>query len=294
MIIYSNIDLKQNQIQNIVVHIVATVAAISSPTAGQIVYETSTTSLKYFNGVSWVTSGTGGGGTYTASLPLEIDVGNNITINAATTSDPGSMSAADKTKLDNATATPGANVLALYDAGGRLSTALPTGSTHAANKDYVDTQIANAIDPIGRFVGTFDFGGNVVPTTGFGGGTIANGDYWIASGASTIPVPNVSPSVVIEIGDMVVADGAGNFYGIQKNISVNPGVAKHVDSRSYTNAVTETITHGLNTEDVVVQVYDATTKELIVANVEVITVDTVEITITGDGLPKSFKTVVLG
>lgn len=293
MIIYSNVDFKQNQIQNIVIHIVTNVSNITIPVTGQIVYETDSSSLKYYNGVSWISSA-GGGGTYTASLPLEIDVSDNITINAATNSSAGSMSAADKAKLDDATATPTADKLPLYDAGGRLSTALPTGDTHAANKSYVDTQISNAIDPIGRFVGTFDFSGNVAPTTGFGGGSIASGDYWVASVASTTAVPNVSPNIVIDIGDIVIADGAGNFYAIQKNISVVPGISKYTNSRSYSDGVTETITHNLNTEDVIVQIYDATSKELVIANVEIIDVDTVEIIISGDGLPASFKTIILG
>ena len=52
------------------------------------------------------------GETYTAAAPLSIDANNEISISAATTTDAGSMSAADKTKLDGITTMTGATSVA--------------------------------------------------------------------------------------------------------------------------------------------------------------------------------------
>jgi hypothetical protein len=59
-------------------------------------------------------------------------------IPAATSSAAGSMSAADKTKLDAATSAGTASVIVMRDINGNLNTGTPTASTHGANKSYVD------------------------------------------------------------------------------------------------------------------------------------------------------------
>jgi hypothetical protein len=50
----------------------------------------------------------------------------------------GLISGADKTKLDNATASPTPSTLALRDGAGRLQVATPAAADDAANKGYVD------------------------------------------------------------------------------------------------------------------------------------------------------------
>lgn len=56
----------------------------------------------------------------------------------ATASAAGFLSAADKAKLDGATASATANTLVMNDAYGRFSVVTPTAASHAANKGYVD------------------------------------------------------------------------------------------------------------------------------------------------------------
>jgi len=58
---------------------------------------------------------------------------------AATTSVAGTMSAADKTLLTNATSAPTANTLTKLDANGRAQVANPAVAADIANKSYVDT-----------------------------------------------------------------------------------------------------------------------------------------------------------
>ncbi|AYD81521.1 minor tail protein [Arthrobacter phage KBurrousTX] len=61
---------------------------------------------------------------------------------AATGAAAGSMSAADKTKLDNATALATPSTLVMLDASGRAAVAAPSGGGDIANKTYVDAQVA--------------------------------------------------------------------------------------------------------------------------------------------------------
>jgi hypothetical protein len=63
---------------------------------------------------------------------------------AATPSAAGKMSAADKAKLDAATASADASAVVRRDSGGRASFATPTSAGHAATKAFVDTAVAGA------------------------------------------------------------------------------------------------------------------------------------------------------
>lgn len=61
----------------------------------------------------------------------------------ATTSVAGFMSGTDKTRLDNATASPTAGALVVRDANGRAQIAAPTGDSDIATKKYVDDTAAS-------------------------------------------------------------------------------------------------------------------------------------------------------
>ncbi|QDK01905.1 hypothetical protein SEA_VIBAKI_24 [Arthrobacter phage Vibaki] len=63
---------------------------------------------------------------------------------AATTTAAGKMSAADKTKLDNAVSAATASRLVIRDASGRAQFATPSAAADAATKSYVDTAITGA------------------------------------------------------------------------------------------------------------------------------------------------------
>jgi hypothetical protein len=62
----------------------------------------------------------------------------------ATASVPGTMSAADKAKLDAATSAATASTLVMRASNGRIDTGEPVSSGNAATKNYVDTAASNA------------------------------------------------------------------------------------------------------------------------------------------------------
>lgn len=149
-----------------------------------------------------------------------------LSITAATPSAPGSMSAADKTLLNAATAAATVNTLAKRDAAAQITVAdIPTATGHAASKGYVDSGFvgmnfghaaaklrtasftfpspmsgtAQLITFTGTVTGTGPGTGNA-PTTSAGSGTItptATGLYSITFSFGLLDVIGNTPNLGI-------------------------------------------------------------------------------------------------
>ena len=136
----TNLDLNQNQVLN------GRFQALSADPSsnlfeGWIYYNTTTDTLRIYANGQWRTllnSVTAGGSSSVAITIGESNGAVTITPNLATTSADGVMSAADKTKLDNATSEATASRLVIRDASGNIKVADPTDPAHAATKAYVD------------------------------------------------------------------------------------------------------------------------------------------------------------
>jgi len=142
------IDLNGNELQNGVIQNLATPP--STPTAGRIYYDTNFNKIGYFDGTNWIYAALSSvSGTLPITASTDVNGAVTIAINAATGSLPGSMSAADKTKLDAATAANVINTLVIRDASGNFAANLitmnqgtvtnaPVNATDIVNKAYVD------------------------------------------------------------------------------------------------------------------------------------------------------------
>ncbi len=120
---------------------------------GRFYWDTTVFRLFWDDGVAWQdvnTNGGGGAGGAIAPGAAAIEgvsargarADHTHTLALATAAVHGAMSAADKEKLDGATAAATANTLASRDASGRVQVAAPTTASEATNKSYVDTAVA--------------------------------------------------------------------------------------------------------------------------------------------------------
>lgn len=84
---FSNINLNQNELQNAVIHLVASTSSITSPVKGQIIYDQSDDLIKYYDGSIWVAAndleiiinGDSGTATLVRNEPLTFVGGTNLT-----------------------------------------------------------------------------------------------------------------------------------------------------------------------------------------------------------------------
>ena len=133
------LDMNQLEIRQQVMHLLA--ADPGSPVNGQFWYQTSAHSIRARRNGSTVV--------IPANLQVTAPIINsgsqdapNIGISAATSGAAGSMSAADKAKLDAATDAATNSTLVMRDASARFKAADPAASSDVATKNYVDNSVA--------------------------------------------------------------------------------------------------------------------------------------------------------
>lgn len=136
----TNIDLVNNQILN------ARFESVSSDPGsnlfeGRLIYNTTTDTIKVYGNGAWrsmphtITSG----GANTAGVTIgELNGTVTLTLNLATASSVGLLTAAHFTDLNTSTNAATASTLVKRDASGNISVATPTADAHAATKGYVD------------------------------------------------------------------------------------------------------------------------------------------------------------
>ena len=307
----TNINLEKNEIQNVVIHKLAT--APSNPFEGQVYYNTGdqryylrlTSSWKDVSGrIDDILTGTN-------AITITDNSDGTLTIDIANVTDAvaGLMSPADKNLLDGATNANTASALVKRNANGDVSFTnvnianAPTSSNHAATKGYVDSLAASGL----QIKGVIDASSNPdYPAAAIGdayhvsvagrvggvaGDIVEQGDMLVAvavtSGGDEATVgddwitmqSNIGASTETIAGYIQIATTAEVSDGINDTKAVTPSkmaayVASLITAGKYVADVgtgslsTIVITHGLNTSDVIVQLHDNSTKEVVEADVE--------------------------
>lgn len=134
----TNLDLNQNQLLNGRFESVA-----SDPSTGnfegRLIYNTTEDTIKVYSGSAWRKMIHDVGSTTTALVSSESNGSVSLSIaDVVAAGASGLMTGADKTKLDNATATETPSTLVLRDSSGRFKAANPSADLDVANKSYVD------------------------------------------------------------------------------------------------------------------------------------------------------------
>ena len=285
----NNLDLNKNELQNARIQVLGT--APSNPVEGQIYYDSTDDVIKFYNGTAWLSAG----GDLTA---IQTTTANQLAITNGTGPIP-SLAITTAAVANNGTAlATGDQIYDFVTTGinARIQNVTdPTGAQDAATKAYVDTVATGMLE----YKGAYNASTNSPALTG--GSNIASGKgdtYTVTADGSFL-------GEQVRIGDLIIVEVAiaasstpalTDFTIVQSNIdlataastagaavkgisgydsadfSVSSGFVS-LATKTFKTAIGDgtntsyTVTHNLNTRDVIVQLYDASSYDTVIADV---------------------------
>lgn len=337
----TNIDMGKNEIQNVVIHKLAT--APGSPADGQIYYNTSDNRYYLYNGTLWkdVTGRLDNILSGTTALTVADNGDGTLTISIANanSSNAGLMSTGHYDDLTNATDAATPDTLVKRDANGDASfneisiasgtvTNAPVNPTDIVNKGYVDNLVASGVN----IVGTIDCSTNpdypsaagageayhvsVAGRIGGGSGPLVEvGDLIVAVAASAggdhatvgsdwiIMQTNVDAATETTAGIIRIATTAEVNAGTNDETAVTPSkmaayVASLISGGKYAADVGDgvataiSVSHALGSSDVIVQVRDTTTLEVVEPDISITDANTVTLGFTNAPASNAFRVTI--
>ena len=281
----NNIDLASNELQNAVIQNLASDPA-SGAEVGKIYYNTTANELRVYNGTIWEPVGLNG---VTADA-AEINILDGATLSTTELNYVDGVTSAIQTQIDTkaplasptftGTPTLPTGTIATTQTAGNNTTAVATTA-------FVSTAVANLVDTA---PGTLDTLNELAAAI--------NDDASFASTVTTalgLKAPLASPTFT---GTVTVPTPVNNTDAATKtyvDTAVGSGLDKVSASVGDGTTLSYTVTHNLNTRDVLVQVLRvASPYDVVIADIAAATANTVTVTFATAPTSNQYRVVVIG
>lgn len=285
----NSVDLTKNELQNAVIQVLAT--APGSPVEGQVYYDSTDDVIKFYNGTAWVSAGGDLTGITTATtnqLTITDDQGPvpNIDIVTGAVANSGTALATGDQIYDFVTTGINNRIQNVTD---------PTGAQDVATKNYVDLVATGLLE----YKGAYDASTNTPNLDTTSNVAIDKGDTY------TVTVDGSFFTEQVRVGDLIIAETAiaantggalTDFTIVQSNVDLATAAATSgaavkgisgynsedfsvtagfvsLETKTYKALIgngsltTIPVTHGLNSQDLIIQLFDVSTNETVYAEV---------------------------